>query len=196
MNQVTRHGRQIDGSAQLFVVGNLMLALLVGGGVAYSLFSNGRLPEIHVGYAHAYQRLIHSGQQSTVIPALRTAAAINFDDGFAQLQLLSAAYEAHDTESIILGLRGLLNHAPDDSELHGELAIVLLDTGYFDDAAVHSGLAVKLNPDSAHLQVIEGAVLLALGRNHEAAASYRKALALNPDSEPAQRALKFPLKDY
>ncbi len=38
--------------------------------------------------------------------------------------------------------------------------------------------------------------MLALERNQEAAASYRKALELNPDSEPAQRALKYPLKNY
>ncbi len=66
------------------------------------------------------------------------------------------------TESIVLGLGGSLNHALDDSESNGELVIVLLGTGHFEDAAVPKSLAVKLNPDP----------------------------------EPAQRALKFPLRDY
>jgi len=196
MNQITRRGRQNNLLPQLFALGNLLLALLLGGGIANSLISNGQLPAVGFGYADSLQRLIDTKKQSDVIPDLRTAASINFDDGFVQLQLLSVASEAHDTDSIILGLRGLLDHAPADSELHSELAIVLLDTGRLHDAAIHSGLAIKLNADSAHLQITHGAVLLALGRNQEAADAYRKALELSPDSEPAQLALKYPLKDY
>lgn len=196
MTQVTRRRRQIDRSAQFFVAGNVLLTVLLGGGVAHSVISNGRLPKIRVGYADTHQRLMDTRKHAEILPDLQTAASINFDDGVTQLQLLSTAYTAHDTDRIILGLRGLLNHAPDDSELHSELAIVLTGIGHAEDALVHSSLAIKLNPDSARLQMTQGAVMLALGRNQEAAASYRKALELNPDSEPAQRALKYPLKNY
>jgi tetratricopeptide (TPR) repeat protein len=196
MHQVTRRARQIDRFEQLFIVGNLLLALLLIGGIARSVLIDGRLPNIRVGYSEIHQRLIETGKQTEVIPDLRTAASINFDDGFAQLQLLSTASEVNDTESAILGLRGLLNHSPDDPELHGELAMLLLGIGQLEDALVHSRLAVKLDPASARLQTTQGAVMLALGRNRAAADCYRKALGLNPDSEAAQRALKYPLKNY
>ncbi|HIE99857.1 MAG: hypothetical protein ABGZ23_05075 [Fuerstiella sp.] len=210
MTQVTRRARPIDRSAQLFVVGNVLLAVLLSGGIAHSVISDGRPPKIRVGFADTHRHLIDTRKHAEIIPDLQTAASINFDDGVTQLQLLSTAYKAHDTDSIVLGLRGLLNHAPDDSELHGELATVLLGIGHaedalrhaedalrhFEDALVHSSVAVRLNPDSSRLQITQGAVMLALERNQEAAASYRKALELNPDSEPAQRALKYPLKNY
>jgi protein O-GlcNAc transferase len=196
MIQATQCARKNNCLAQLFVVGNLLFGLLINAGIAHSFITNGRLPELRVGYADAHQQLIKTERQADVISELRTAASINFDDGVTQLQLLSMAYKARDTESIILGLRGLLNHAPDDSELHGELAIVLLRIGRLEDALIHSRMAVKFNPDSARLHVTQGAVMLAMARNLEAAASYRKALELDPNSESAQRALEHPLKNY
>jgi cytochrome c-type biogenesis protein CcmH/NrfG len=46
------------------------------------------------------------------------------------------------------------------------------------------------------LHSIHGAVMLAMGRNREAASAYRKALRLDPRSEPAKRALTYPLRNY
>ncbi len=60
--------------------------------------------------------------------------------------------DCRTTECIVLALGGSLNHALDDSESNGELVIVLLGTGHFEDAAVPNSLAVKLNPDPEPVQ--------------------------------------------
>lgn len=181
---------------QSYYLGVALLLLLFLGGIAHSVVRTGKWPPIRFGYMDQHLQLLESRRPVEVIPELRTAAAINFDDGYAQLKLLSNGYAVGDTDSILQGLYGLLSHTPNDSELHGELAIVLLNSGQFDDALVHSKVATKLNPDSAQLQITLGAVMLAMGRMHEAADAYRKALALNPDSGSAQRALDHPLKNY
>ncbi|WP_077024975.1 tetratricopeptide repeat protein [Fuerstiella marisgermanici] len=183
-------------STQTFYFGIALLLLLFLGGIAHSVFRTGEWPPIRFGYVDQHLQLLESRRPVEMIPELRTAAAINFDDGYAQLKLLSNGYAVGDTDSILQGLYGLLSHTPSDSELHGELAIVLLNSGRFDDALVHSKVATKLNPDSAQLQITLGAVMLAMGRMQEAADAYRKALALKPDSESAQRALNHPLKNY
>ncbi len=193
---MTQRLRHFAPSPHLFQFGILLFLLLVVGGLGYSVFERGAMPALRVSYAGEHQRLVDSQSQQEIIPALRTAASINFDDGFTQLQLLSIAYEAEDTDSIILGLRGLLNHSPDDAELHGELAIVLLRVGRLEDALIHSRIAIRRDPDVSGFHVTKGAILLALQRHQEAADSYRKALALAPDSEVAQRALDYPLKNY
>ncbi len=76
------------------------------------------------------------------MPTLRTAATIDFDDAWAQLQLLSAAKKVNDAESAVFALRGLLNQTPDDPDLHGELAGVLLDIDKPEEALLHCRHAV------------------------------------------------------
>ncbi|MEQ9411592.1 MAG: tetratricopeptide repeat protein [Fuerstiella sp.] len=188
--------RRSGPSSHLFRLGVLLFLLLTVGGIINSVFTYRRLPRLRVGYAADHQQLLETGTTGDTVSALRTAAAINFEDGFSQLQLVSTAYAAGDTDGIVLGLRGLLNHSPDDAELHGELAIVLLRTGRLEEALIHTRRAIALDPNVAGIYVTQGAIMLSLGRNQEAADSYRKALELNPDSEAARRALNFPLKNY
>jgi Flp pilus assembly protein TadD len=194
INQPTQQRR--SRSTPLFVVGNSVLALLLCGGVGFSIYASGRLPGVRFGYTDNHRRLLDTGRRGELIPKLRTAASIDFDDASAQLQLLSTANAANDLDSKAEALRGLLNHTPDDAELHGELAGVLLTTGALDKALVHSRYAIKLDPSVAWLHTTYGAVMLAMGRNREAAVSYRKALRLNPKSEPAKRALAYPLRNF
>jgi Flp pilus assembly protein TadD len=175
---------------------NSVFALLLCGGVGYSIYVNGRLPSVRYGYAENHRQLLEAGNRGGLIPELRTAASIDFDDAGVQLQLLSTAYEVNDLESVTLALRGLLKHTPDDAELHGELAAVLLDSGALEEALVHSRYAVRLDPSAAWLHTTHGAVMLAMGRNHEASAAYRKALRLDSNSEHAKRALAYPLRNF
>lgn len=180
----------------LFLVGNLVFVLLLGGGAGYSIHNNRRMPDVHFGYVENHRHLLETGKQSELIPDLRTAAVINFDDASAQLQLLSTASILNDSTNIAAAMRGLLSHTPDDAELHAELAAVLLRRAALDEALVHSSYAVKLVPSSARIHSIHGAVMLAMGRNHEAVSIYREALRLDPGFEPAKRALAYPLRDY
>ena len=183
-------------SAQLFVLGNLIFASLLAAGIFNSLWATGRLPNVHFGYVDYHQNLISKNKKREALPELRTAAAIDFDNAAAQLQLLLTAYEVNDAESVVLALRGLLSHTPDDAELHSKLAVALLEIGNPDEALLHINRAVKLEPTNAALRTTHGAILLALGRLDEAAAAYREALQLDPHSETAGRALQFPLKNY
>ena len=183
-------------STLLFLVGNLVFLLLLGGGVGYSFHTRGRLPDVRFGYVDNHRQLLETGNQAELIPDLRTAALIDFDDALAQLQLLSTASMANDSENIAVAMRGLLSQTPYDAELHAELAAVLLRRAALDEALVHSSYAVKLVPSSARLHSIHGAVMLAMGRNREAVSAYREALRLDPGLEPAKRALAYPLRNY
>lgn len=180
----------------VFLVGNLIFVLLLGGGVGYSLYARGRLPDVRFGYVDNHRQLLESGKQGELMPDLRTAALVNFDDASAQLQLLSTASLLNDSKNIAVAMRGLLSHTPDDAELHAELAAVLLSRAALDEALLHSSYAVKLIPSSAQLHSIHGAVMLAIGRNREAASAYREALRLAPGLESAKQALAYPLRDY
>ena len=179
-------------STLLFLVGNLVFLLLLGGGVGYSFHTRGRLPDVRFGYVDNHRQLLETGNQAELIPDLRTAALIDFDDALAQLQLLSTASMANDSENIAVAMRGLLSQTPYDAEL----AAVLLRRAALDEALVHSSYAVKLVPSSARLHSIHGAVMLAMGRNREAVSAYREALRLDPGLEPAKRALAYPLRNY
>jgi Flp pilus assembly protein TadD len=183
-------------STLLFLVGNLVFVMLLGGGVGYSFQTRGRLPDVRFGYVDNHRQLLETGKRSELIPDLRTAALIDFNDASAQLQLLSTASMLNDSKNVAVAMRGLLSHTPDDAELHAELAAVLLRRAALDEALVHSRYAVKLVPSSARLHSIHGAVMLAMGRNHEAGNAYREALRLDPRSEPAKRALTYPLRNY
>ena len=180
----------------VFLVGNLIFVLLLGGGVGYSLHARSRLPDVRFGYVDNHRELLETGKRSELIPDLRTAALIDFDAAAAQVQLLATASTLDDSENIAVAMRGLLSHTPDDAELHAELAAVLLKRAALDEALVHSSYAVKLVRSSARLHSIHGAVMLAMGRKREAASAYRKALQLDPGSEPAKRAMTYPLRGY
>jgi len=130
----------------VFLVGNLIFVLLLGGGVGYSLYARGRLPDVRFGYVDNHRQLLESGKQGELMPDLRTAALVNFDDASAQLQLLSTASLLNDSKNIAVAMRGLLSHTPDDAELHAELAAVLLSTAALAEALLHSSYAVKLIP--------------------------------------------------
>lgn len=183
-------------SAPLFLVGNLVFVLLLGGGVGYSFSTRGQLPGVRFGYVDNHRQLLETGKRSELVPDLRTAALIDFDDAAAQVQLLATASALDDPENIAVAMRGLLSHTPDDAELHAELAAVLLRSSALDEALVHSSYAVKLVPSSARLHSMHGAVMLAMGRKREAASAYRRALQLDPLSEPAKRAMAYPLRNY
>ena len=137
----SRRDRSLMG--QLFVVGNLLFVLLLGGGIVSSILVEDRRPQVRYGYSDAHRRLLDTESNSTVIPRLRSAAAIDFDNAAAQLQLLSTAYALNDRENVVFALRGLLNHTPNDPLLHDSLAISLLDSGNPEEALIHSGRAVN-----------------------------------------------------
>jgi Flp pilus assembly protein TadD len=180
----------------LLLSAGVTFVLLVVGGIVHSLGVEGRLPNVRFGYAEQHRRLIETQGYAADLSDLRTAAAVDFDNAAAQLELLTAAQEAGDAEGVALALRGLLRQTPDDPDLHHDLAGALLAPGDLDQALRHSRRAVELDPASARFHCMHGAVLLALGRHREAAAAYRRALETDPDMLPAIHALEHPLKDY
>ncbi len=175
---------------QVFLLGLLLFGLLSAGGIVNSLRVEGRLPNVRYGYLDQHLELLATNKHKEALPEFRTAALVDFDNAAAQLQLLSAAYQFHDVESVEIALRGLLSHTPNDSDLHGRLAVVLFETGKPDQALFHINREVLLDPDNTTLLTTHGAIMLALGRFPEAAASYQKALELDPASESARLGLE------
>lgn len=180
----------------LHASGLFAITALVLAGVGESIVREGTLPGIRFGYSDQHSRLVEAGDYSSAIPELRTAALLDFDNASAQTQLLKAAYSANDAENASRAIRGLLQLAPHDPELHAKLAGLLLDLGEAEQATVHSRYATQLAPDSANYHCLHGTALLTTARLADAAAAFRRALKLDAESIPAKQALAFPLKGY
>jgi tetratricopeptide (TPR) repeat protein len=177
-------------SEPVFLFGSLLFGLLVFGGILHAWKAHHRLPSVRFGYSHVHQRLIDNNTHYDSLHDFQTAALIDFDNPGPQLQLLATAYELDNAESVAVALRGLLNHTPEDADLHARLAVALLQLGRPEEGLLHIKRAVKLDATQPGYFTAYGAILLALERIPEAKASYRKALELDPDSETALSALE------
>ena len=59
----SRRDRSLMG--QLFVVGNLLFVLLLGGGIVSSILVEDRRPQVRYGYSDAHRRLLDTESNST-----------------------------------------------------------------------------------------------------------------------------------
>ena len=157
-----RHGPDIR--SLLSIAGVLCLLVLIIGGFAQSVLVDGRAPKLRLNYLDSYGELIRSQPGHIGLQELRLAATLDFDSAEAAVQLLVAAERAGDAESLQVALRQLVNHYPDDAELHARLAQVLLEVGQIEEATLHSAQAVQLDPESQSAREIDDAVKRAAGK--------------------------------
>jgi tetratricopeptide (TPR) repeat protein len=72
---------------------------------------------------------------------------------------------------------------------HGNLATILDKRGRIEEAAVHYGTAIRMNPDYADPYMGLGRILERQGKTNEAAAQYSAFLKIRPDSADGHNAL-------
>jgi tetratricopeptide (TPR) repeat protein len=83
----------------------------------------------------------------------------------------------------------LLRAAPDDPLRHDAVATIYLEARRLDEAIVHFGRSLELNPDSAPTQYNLGYALALRGQRDEAMKRFREALRLDPDYAQAHNNL-------
>ncbi|GAB2179910.1 tetratricopeptide repeat protein [Denitratisoma sp. agr-D3] len=79
-------------------------------------------------------------------------------------------------------LRQALALAPDQAEVHANLALLLEDRGALAEAESHYRRALALKPEQSQILLNFGAMLAGQKRFAEAEDGYRRALAITPDS--------------
>jgi Flp pilus assembly protein TadD len=80
----------------------------------------------------------------------------------------------------VVGYETLLRGAPDDAELHDDVALLYLGLKRTSDAVRHFAASAALEPQSAAAHYNLGTALAAASRLDEAAVALRRALALDP----------------
>ena len=89
-------------------------------------------------------------------------------------------YNKMTTEDII-GYETMLKVAPDDAELHDDVALLYLGMGMVNNAVRHFELSAALKPESAAAHFNLGTARAQAGRFQSAVESFRTALKLRPD---------------
>ena len=82
-----------------------------------------------------------------------------------------------------------LQLAPNDPQVHNNLAFALAQEGRLDDAMTHFRKVLEINPKSVTAHNNLGNVLQVLGKTDEAIAEWETSLQFNPDSAPAHNNL-------
>jgi tetratricopeptide (TPR) repeat protein len=83
----------------------------------------------------------------------------------------------------------LLREAPDDPLRHDAVATLYLEARRLDEAILHFGRSLELNPESAPTQYNLGYALALRGRRDDAVMRFREALRLDPDYAQAHNNL-------
>ena len=81
----------------------------------------------------------------------------------------------------IVGYETMIGAAPNDSELHDDVALLYLEVGRPNNAVAHFEVSVGLKPQSAGAHFNLGTALSVAGRFEEAVKEYQRALEIRPD---------------
>jgi tetratricopeptide (TPR) repeat protein len=127
------------------------------------------------------QQLRLNGRPAEAEQALKQAIAA--DPAFT-LPYISLAYLHHyqgDRRAATAALGALLSQTPDNLLLQKQVASLLLDFGYTDEALDHYRGMTSRHPGDAGLQFALGKTLQTLGQRVAAAGAFRRALDINAD---------------
>ena len=127
------------------------------------------------------QQLRLNGRPAEAEQALKQAIAA--DPAFA-LPYISLAYLHHyqgDRQAATAALDALLRQTPDDRLLQKQVASLLLDFGYTDEALHHYRGMTSRQPGDAGLQFALGRTLQTLGQRAAATEAFRRAVDINAD---------------
>jgi Flp pilus assembly protein TadD len=94
---------------------------------------------------------------------------------------MGAEITAKMTGEDIVGLETMLKVAPNDAELHDDVAMLYLGMGLAANAVRHFQASAALRPDSASAHFNLGTALAQAGRFDDAVRSFQSALARRPD---------------
>jgi hypothetical protein len=89
----------------------------------------------------------------------------------------------------IVGYETMIRASPGEAELHDDVALLYLELGRPNDAAVHFEASVGLKPQSAAAHFNLGTALTVAGRFEEAIEAYRRALRIRPEYSSAHNNL-------
>ena len=110
-------------------------------------------------------------------------------DSDADRARLNAEILGKMTAEDIIGLETMLKVAPDDHELHDDVAMLYLGTDQPLKAVPHFEASARVQPDSAAARFNLGTALTVAGRLGEAAAAFEQALVRRPDYPQAHNNL-------
>lgn len=178
-----------------YVPGVLLVFVSIAAGIAHSVISERRLPEVALIYSHDINAALAEQDYQRAIPQLRLAVDLDFGNETRLLELAEAANAVGDLESQVIAARGLSRLQPKNAELADLLASVYLKVDRPLDAAVAAARAVRHEPNNPDYRCRLGTAWLAMGEKEKAAEQFQAALLLDPYCEPAQLAMQFPLAE-
>lgn len=178
-----------------YVPGVLLVFVAMLIGVAHSLISEQRMPEVALIYSHEIDASIAAQDYQRALGQLRLAADIDFGNQTRLLELAEAARAMGDLEGQLFAAKGLSRLQPRDPKLADLLASLYLQADRPLDAAVAAARAVRREPNNPDYRCRLGTALLAMDEKEKAAEQFQAALQLDPFCKPAQLAMQFPLAD-
>jgi Flp pilus assembly protein TadD len=178
----------------LFWVGVAIFMASIAAGLFRSFSAHRWLPQVGVEYTTELDALVRRHGSAAVLPQIRSAAKIDFDNEMAVTRLLQTAREAGASDDALWALVAMARLKPEDPRVRTELATELLHHGRAGEALTQAAFAAWLAPNSCEVYCNFGDVLAATGQREQAAAAYRRALELDPASEAARTALSLSLR--
>lgn len=135
------------------------------------------------------------GKSSHAIPMFRAALAQRPDDADSWRWLSRVLRRVDDVPAAIAACRRAVELAPDEWPARGDLAIVLLDAGAFDEAAALFDEALARAGDVPVLVVGRAKLDAQCGRRPRAIAALEACVGRHPNNVPAIAGLALALRD-
>ena len=93
-----------------------------------------------------------------------------------------ALRQVGDVEAAIVELREAVRIAPDNAEIHSELAQALDERSHLEDAIIEYRTAMSLGLDSGAIHMALALALLEVGNEEDGLVEMRRAVELEPDT--------------